>query len=628
MPLLKLYSLEVGNQVFDFKLGSRLLEIFRYLSHSRGIVTTERSSCLKRAAFSSTNFENILTWETEANIPPGTVFDVQYKQYGEKSWLNKRECQSITQPFCNLSRETENVSEHYYARVRATGHSCSSSWLPSERFEPRKETIIGAPEVEYIPYVRSIKFLIHPPYTPLRGEDDRQLTIEDIYSKFGAVDYQLTIFNQRTHQKWTKNENNKEFEVSNLDPDTEYNGTVSISLLQKSSKAQVFWVKTLADNTWLLYCFVPLAFCAGLVFAAVSYGIYKYVKQHGAQPMSLDFRGISPFQPLTLTVEHIIKPISLPKPPLLIPEVQLPQISHHLDRALEPLRSFHLPDTAYQQQAEVPALQLPMQPACLAGPAPTCYAPQAGKQSLPTATSSKSLPLTYGVCGEGTDRADKKNLQPTQMLKDVSPDSFVGGMLITQMLDKSCSHWNYKEQKPNLALWNSSDTTESVLSQGGPGQTQQLLLQPDGMESKEHVPQLSLSLLEQGGCYRQQTAQPPQLLSSVKVNTDYIREDEPLSSLPAAFLLSVSPGHSFSGESNTKQWMLPDSFSHSANKLQFPETPESETLMATKEPGCTELNNASPDTISDWDHGTPLTMFFKDLNLKVLWDQDENTEFY
>ncbi|KFZ62146.1 Interleukin-22 receptor subunit alpha-1, partial [Antrostomus carolinensis] len=73
----------------------------------------------KRAVFSSTNFENILTWETEADIPPGTVFDVQYKQYGEKSWLNKRECQSITQPFCNLTHETENFTENYYARVRA-----------------------------------------------------------------------------------------------------------------------------------------------------------------------------------------------------------------------------------------------------------------------------------------------------------------------------------------------------------------------------------------------------------------------------------------------------------------------------------------------------------------------------
>ncbi|NWI94980.1 I22R1 protein, partial [Pitta sordida] len=73
----------------------------------------------KRVAFSSTNFDNILKWETEADIPPGTVFDVQYKQYGEKTWLFKPECQGISHLFCNLTRETENYTEHYYARVRA-----------------------------------------------------------------------------------------------------------------------------------------------------------------------------------------------------------------------------------------------------------------------------------------------------------------------------------------------------------------------------------------------------------------------------------------------------------------------------------------------------------------------------
>ncbi|XP_010170251.1 interleukin-22 receptor subunit alpha-1 [Antrostomus carolinensis] len=595
-----------------------------------GVVTPERSSCLKRAVFSSTNFENILTWETEADIPPGTVFDVQYKQYGEKSWLNKRECQSITQPFCNLTHETENFTENYYARVRATGQNyCSSNWVYSERFEPRKETIIGAPQVEYIPYVRSIKFLIQPPYTPLRGEDDRQLTVEDIYSKFGAVDYHLTIFNQRTHQKWTKNEHNKEFEVSDLDPDTEYNGTVYMYLLQRSSKSQVFWVKTLADNTWLLYCFVALAFCAGLVFAVISYVIYKYIKQHSAQPMSLDFRGISSFQPLTLTVEHIIKPINLTKPSLPIPEVQLPQISQHLDRALEPPWSFHPPETAYQQQRDVLTFQLPTQPPCLASTAPTGYAPQIAEQSIPPAAASKTLPLTYGVCVKGTDHADKKNLQPNQMLKEVSPDSFVGGKLISQMLGKSCSHWNYKEQRPDLALWNSSDPRESVLLEGSPRQTQQLLLQTDGMESKVPVSQLPLSLLEQGGCYRQQTAELPLLLSSVKADTDYVPEDESLSRLSAALLLSVGPRNNFSGENTTERWKLPDSLSYSANKLQFPETEEMGMLTAIKELSCTKLNNVvSQDTISDRDNGTPLTMLFKDLDLKVQWDQEENTEFY
>ncbi|NXT01494.1 I22R1 protein, partial [Jacana jacana] len=72
----------------------------------------------KHATFSSINFDNILTWTPEADIPPGTVFDVQYKQYGEKYWFNKTECQSITQYSCNLTRETENLTEHYYARVR------------------------------------------------------------------------------------------------------------------------------------------------------------------------------------------------------------------------------------------------------------------------------------------------------------------------------------------------------------------------------------------------------------------------------------------------------------------------------------------------------------------------------
>ncbi|XP_069731422.1 interleukin-22 receptor subunit alpha-1 isoform X2 [Phaenicophaeus curvirostris] len=520
--------------------------------------------------------------------------------------------------------------EHYYARVRATGQNyCSSTWVHSERFEPRKETIIGAPEVEYIPYVRSIKFLIRPPYTPLRDEDDRQLTVEDIYSKFGAVYYHLTIFNQRTHQKWTKNEHNKEFEVSNLDPDTEYNGTVYISLLQRSSRPQVFGVKTLADNTWLLSCFVALAFCAGLVFAAISYVIYKYVKQHSAQPMSLDFRGISSFQPLILTVEHIIKPMSLSRPPLLIPEVQLPWTSQHLDRALQPPWSFCPPETAYQQQTDVLISKLTTQPPCVASTAPTGYAPQTAEQSVPTVVSSKILPLTYGVCAEGTDHVDKKNLQPSQMLTEISQDSFVGGKLITQMLGESCSHWNYEEQKPNMAFWNNSDTRESVLLQVSPRQTRQLLLQTDGMESKVHVSQLPLPLLEQGGCYRQQTAELPLLLSSMKVDTDYVREDESLPPLPAALLLSVGVSNNFPGENNTEQWTLLHSFSHTANKLQFPETRETETLTATKELSRTKLNNVvSQDITSGWDNGTPLTTMFKDLGLKVLWDQEENTEFY
>ncbi|KAL2296085.1 hypothetical protein Nmel_017619 [Mimus melanotis] len=560
-----------------------------------GIVTAERPSCLKRAAFSSTNFENILTWETEAEIPPGTVFDVQYKQYGEKSWLSKRECQSITQLFCNLSRETENFREHFYGRVRARG--CSSSWVRSERFEPRKETIIGAPQVEHIPFARSIKFLIRPPLTPLRAEDGQQLSVEDIYSKFGAVDYHLTIFNQRTQQQWTKNEHSKEFEVSNLDPDTEYNGTVYMCVLQRRSKPQVFWVKTLADKTWVLYCLVALAFCAGLVFAASAYVIYKYIKQHSAQPRALDFRGIPSFQPLTLTVEHIIKPLSLSKPSLSIPEVQLAQMSQHLDWALEP----PVPFCPYQQQADVPALQLSPQDI----PAVGAYAPQSAEQSIPGSTS---LALTYGLCVDGSEHE--------QRLQEVPPERSVDGKLRSQGLGRSCSHWDYKEQP----LWKSRDRLEPVVMQGSTGQ-RQLLLQSEGLGNAERVSQLSLALLQQGGCYRQQ-AELPLLLPAGKAAPQRAPEEELLAPLSAALLLSVRTGNDLLGETHVEQWVLPEPFPHPANKGQLPQTAAMEMFPAAKELSCTELS-LSPAR----DTGTPLTMLFKDLDLKVQWDEEDSTEF-
>ncbi|KAJ7400058.1 interleukin-22 receptor subunit alpha-1 [Pitangus sulphuratus] len=573
-----------------------------------GIVTAGRSSCVKRVVFSSTNFENILTWETEADTPPGTAFDVQYKQYGEKSWLPKAECQGISQRSCDLTRETENFAEHFYARVRAAGGpGCSSGWVRSERFEPRKETVIGAPQVEFIPYVRSIKFLIRPPYTPLRGEDDRQLTVEDIYSKFGAVDYHLTIFNQRTRQQRTKSENNKEFEVSDLDPDTEYNGTVYIYLLQRSSKSQVFWVKTLEDKTWVLYSLVALGFCAGLVFAATVYVIYKYVKQHSAQPMALDFRGISSFQPLTLTVEHIIKPISLSKPSLFTPEVPLPQIGQQLDRALEPPRSFCPPESGCHQQAEMSTFQLPPQPSCVEAAAPTGYAPQKAEQSIPSSTADKPLPVTYGVCVEGTDHS-YENLRPHQKLQEASPGRVVGGELPTPALGKSGGLWNYKEQQPSVALWGGSrDRTGTVPFQGSSGQTKLLmLLQRDTGENLERLrPQLSLSLLKQGGCYRQQAAGLS--LPAGSAGTDCAAEQE----LSASLLSSVRTGNDSPAEDSTEQWMLPDPFPYRpTNKAQLPETPGTEMFPAAKLPSCSH---------------TALTTFFQDLELKLQGDEDGNT---
>lgn len=328
--------------------------------------------------------------------------------------------------------------------------------------------------------------------------------------------------------------------------------------------------------------------------------------------MSLDFRGLSSFQPLTLTVEHIIKPINVSKPSLLIPEAQFSQVGQCLDKALELPQPFHPSSGTYQQQDNLSVFQ-GAHLLCSVSAAPAGYAPQTSEQS------TANLPMTYGVCVDGIDHSNKNNFLPNQLLKEVLSDSSAGGKLISHTLGKSCSCWNYREQQPNVALWDSSAMRDSALVHGSPQQIQQLLLRTDGAEGEEHLPQLLLPSVEQGGCYRQQTAELPLLLSSVTVDTDCAQDDESQSRPSAAHFLSVSNGNNLPGE-NTEWWVSPDS----ENKVQFQETWE-----AAQELNCMKLDNVvSQDTTSEYRNGISLTTLFKDLNLKVLWDQaDENTEF-
>lgn len=49
---------------------------------------------------------------------PGALPALAHR-YGERTWLAKADCQRITQKFCNLTMETRNHTEFYYAKVTA-----------------------------------------------------------------------------------------------------------------------------------------------------------------------------------------------------------------------------------------------------------------------------------------------------------------------------------------------------------------------------------------------------------------------------------------------------------------------------------------------------------------------------
>ncbi|XP_037541044.1 interleukin-20 receptor subunit alpha [Nematolebias whitei] len=117
-------------------------------------VSTSQPKPIK-VRFSSVNLRNVLHW-LPGNDSLDTKFTVQYAVYGKpiknaegksEIWRPVQECRKITRTWCDLSNETKAEEQGYFARVRAIGSQSSSTWVVTPRFDPKSETVFGAPEV-------------------------------------------------------------------------------------------------------------------------------------------------------------------------------------------------------------------------------------------------------------------------------------------------------------------------------------------------------------------------------------------------------------------------------------------------------------------------------------------------
>lgn len=61
-------------------------------------------------------------------------------RYGKKEWLAKEGCQRITRKSCNLTTETGNHTEHYYARVTAVSAGGRSATKMTDRFSSMQQS--------------------------------------------------------------------------------------------------------------------------------------------------------------------------------------------------------------------------------------------------------------------------------------------------------------------------------------------------------------------------------------------------------------------------------------------------------------------------------------------------------
>ncbi|XP_064177615.1 interleukin-22 receptor subunit alpha-2 isoform X1 [Anguilla rostrata] len=98
--------------------------------------------------FHSVDYRNVLHWNPNALSSSEPQYYVQYKIYGDKHWVNVTHCQGIRGHLCDLSKETADAREYYYARVQAALPGVHSPWVLSSRFNPHWQTSISPPRLK------------------------------------------------------------------------------------------------------------------------------------------------------------------------------------------------------------------------------------------------------------------------------------------------------------------------------------------------------------------------------------------------------------------------------------------------------------------------------------------------
>ncbi|XP_017580055.2 interleukin-22 receptor subunit alpha-2 [Pygocentrus nattereri] len=127
--------------------------------------------------FHSVDFRNVLHWKNHPRAPEDLQYFVQYKIYGDKQWSIAELCQAIRELQCDLSQETSDPREWYYARVQSASSEGLSPWAISSRFHPQWDTTFSPPKIKLNVTEQGIVVHIKPPRSPLQGERNTRIAV-------------------------------------------------------------------------------------------------------------------------------------------------------------------------------------------------------------------------------------------------------------------------------------------------------------------------------------------------------------------------------------------------------------------------------------------------------------------
>ncbi|XP_043962281.1 interleukin-20 receptor subunit alpha [Gambusia affinis] len=180
-------------------------------------------------SFSSVNLRNVLHWLPGNGTPDGTHFTVQYAIYGNpwevtkgkwKHWRAVDQCTNIVRTWCDLSAETWDEEERYYARVRALGRKSSSKWTKTNKqFDPKSETIFGPPLVSVEIENNSAVVTLSGPVRYSLNNHTPALNMKTIYHR---MSYNLSIFSTHRNEVLHFPVENNLFKYHMMDYNTKY----------------------------------------------------------------------------------------------------------------------------------------------------------------------------------------------------------------------------------------------------------------------------------------------------------------------------------------------------------------------------------------------------------------------
>ncbi|NXP43569.1 I20RA protein, partial [Heliornis fulica] len=232
--------------------------------------------------FESINMKNVLHWSAPEGTGDGVLYKVKYSVYGVGKWIRKPECRNINRTWCDLSSETSDYEEQYYASVKAFLNGKCSDWMETTRFNPLTDTKIDPPMVSVSSTEKSILIILTAPEKWNRSPEGESISLLQVYP---GLQYNVSVLNKKTKKRWFFSVSNNTLVVPWLEPGTIYCVSAEIYVttpLLHSGFSKEYCIATLKDKTadetiTVVFGYVLPVILAVLFISMPCYCVHRYI---------------------------------------------------------------------------------------------------------------------------------------------------------------------------------------------------------------------------------------------------------------------------------------------------------------------------------------------------------------